>query len=148
MTDIGNMTTEEALAHFGVKGMKWGVHKNSSGGSAPSSTEVYKARSNLQKQAAGIQAARRDVRAAKRPETKAKRKEILKGKKVDFLKNPDRATAQRITKGDLALTGIIVAAHGPFAGFAAGGAAVGAASRVATRKVIEKKQASGAYDKK
>ncbi len=28
MTDIGSMPLDEALQHFGVKGMRWGVSKN------------------------------------------------------------------------------------------------------------------------
>lgn len=30
MTDVGSMSIEEALTHFGVKGMKWGVRKGKS----------------------------------------------------------------------------------------------------------------------
>lgn len=29
MTDIGSMSIEEAMAHYGTKGMKWGVRKKS-----------------------------------------------------------------------------------------------------------------------
>lgn len=32
MTDVGSMTIEEALAHYGVRGMKWGVRKADPGG--------------------------------------------------------------------------------------------------------------------
>lgn len=45
MTDLKDMTVDEALAHFGKKGMKWGVRKDGgSSGSKPTSADIQSAR--------------------------------------------------------------------------------------------------------
>lgn len=132
---------DDLLMHFGVKGMKWGVTR-----SRPSASEIYTARNKVARQANDIRNKKKSVARAVRTETREKRKGELAAVKLAYLKNPDRATALRITKGDLAISALLST---PLSGStAAAGIAAGAATRLARRKFIENRQAKGVYDKK
>lgn len=140
MTDVGSMSIDEALAHFGVKGMKWGVRN-----SRPSGSEIVKARNRLAKEKSSIRAQKKAVRKASRPETKEKRKAELEKMKIAHLNNPDRATALRINKGQIALNGIMLS----IAPTPVTAAAIGSnlTTQYVTRKVVERKQKTGAYNR-
>lgn len=103
----------ETLEHQGVKGMRWGTNKGKS--SAPSGDAVRAARVRVSNSSLKVKAAKRSANAAVRPETKAKRKKIHGDLKMAHLKNPDRITANRITKGDVAIAGLLTAATGGIA---------------------------------
>lgn len=113
------------LTHHGVKGMKWGHRKHAT--SAERTRSVRLARAESFKQREAFKTAPRG--SAQREKAKAA-----------FLRNPDRATALRLTRGEkvtLAILAVAVPGPGTFA------AAVTAGSRVAVRKSIERKQARG-----
>ena len=128
---------ELALEHFGVKGMRWGVKK------APSGKTIRRARRSVNKQERAI--LRKDigrlvtVNKAKRAEKKAQ----LAKMKLDFLNNPDRATAARITRGEKVALALFTAPT--VVGVAATATVLGAST--AKRKLIEKRQQSGFYNK-
>ena len=121
----------DELVHFGVKGMKWGVRKKVSKG------EIQDARLRIAQKNVELGMQRRAVKKASTSEAKASEKAKLSELKTAFLKNPDRATALRLTKGEAVAISILA---GP-----TGIALVGAQS--AARRRIERKQAKGKYDK-
>jgi 2-phosphoglycerate kinase len=120
---------EALLEHFGVKGMKWGVRK-----SRPTSNDIRGARAMdaSRRRSIAAQVDKTNLASGKAQDREAKK---LSDMSMDYLKNPDRATALRLTKGEkVALT--ILAVGVPGIGTAA--AAGTAASRVLVRKAIEK----------
>ena len=147
---------DDILAHYGVKGMRWGHTKASdgSGGSGvagnfkkkPTSDQVKVARENLQRQALDIRAAKRDARTTTGKDTveRAIKNQEIRQMKADFLNNPDRITATYLTNGEKVVMGIMATAGAPIGGT---GSVIGnAAGRAYHRKLIAKKQATGAYD--
>lgn len=152
-----DMTPEDVIAHYGKKGMRWGVTNDSDGGGSgggtssakakPSSDAVKVARENLQRQQLDIKSAKRDARmtTGKGSVERALANDKVKEMKVDLLNNPDRVTALYLTKGEkiwmgaVATAGIAVGGPGAVAGNAAG--------RALQRRSIEKKQRTGAYYK-
>lgn len=120
---------EALLEHFGVKGMKWGVRK-----SRPTSNDIRGARAMdaSRRRSIAVQIDKTNLASGKAQDREAKK---LSDMSMDYLKNPDRATALRLTKGEkVALT--ILAVGVPGIGTAA--AAGTAASRVLVRKAVEK----------
>lgn len=87
---------ELTILHFGVRGMHWGIRKHVSGG------EIRRAR----RSAARTKLAVEDVKAQVRSGQASK--ETLAQTKLAHLNNPDRATAARITKGEMAVTAILL----------------------------------------
>lgn len=131
--------TEDELAHFGVKGMKWGRRNK------VSSRDIHAARSRLAVQEAKVTAEIHKTynnTKAKTPERKAGVKRI-QNMNASYLRNPDRVTASRLTAGEKVALGLL-AATGYGAPAAAG---IFAGNQVASR-VIEAKQRTGAYNKK
>lgn len=134
------MSDEDSLAHYGVKGMKWGKRKKASFG------EIQEARMRLDGKRGEYFGQKRKVKEAKK-EAKAsgntakydKQKAKLDKMKVDFMNNPDRVTATRMSNGETALRSVLTTPIG-------GLAARAGASAVSRR--IEYKQATGAYNKK
>lgn len=100
--DFGSMRVEEALAHFGVKGMHWGVRRTSSGVSKPpsESKKIVIARENVKQQSKAIRKQGRVVRKTKDPKLKGREFQKLTEMKLERLRNPDRITAQRMTAGE------------------------------------------------
>jgi hypothetical protein len=139
-TKVHELSPQEALKHFGVKGMKWGVKK------APSGGAIRTARRNVMNEASAIRSEKKNIRKT----TKRGSKERAAGEKridkmkVAFLNNPDRATAARMTRGEKAATLLLgLTSPSNLAG------AVGAvASTTVHRKIIESRQRRGVYNKK
>lgn len=129
---------EEYFEHHGVKGMKWGQRK-------VTTKEIHAARRRVDSQVRTIQAQEDKVTSAKGKASKAKAEKKLNEMNVAFLKNPDRATSIRLTRGEKAAH-VALAVLFPTVGTAVAVASAG--SRATTRKVIENRQASGHYNKK
>lgn len=130
------------LEHVGVKGMKWGVRNQR--GPTQSSRKFGAKFPTGKSRAREITRARNAqvLRAAKfhaSPKGSPQREAARKA----FLKHPDRATSLRLTRGEKAVFAIIGVGTAP-TGFGVG-VGIGTAARVATRRNIEKKQASKAY---
>lgn len=124
---------DDALAHYGVKGMKWGQRKSSS--------QIRAARGRRAREKGKL------VRAVNKHEStdykskaeKNKAERALAKQRIDFLNNPDRATAARMTAGETALLALFGSP------LAAGAAYAGTRARSVH---ITSKQAAGDYDKK
>lgn len=122
---------EDMIEHHGVKGQKWGVKK-----AKPSSSDIQGARARIGSQTRQInsQIDRLNLSTGKTADKEAKK---LSDMHASFLRNPDRATALRLTRGEKAALSILALVPGP--GTVAAGVVAG--SRVAARKQIEKSQA-------
>lgn len=87
---------ELTIQHFGIKGMHWGVRKHYTGG------QIRTARRSSARTKMAIDDARVAVRAGLAPET------AIAQAKLAHLNNPDRITATRITKGEMAVSAILL----------------------------------------
>lgn len=130
MTVQAKLDLEDALAHFGVKGMKWGKRS-----ARPSTSDIKDARVRQNARLRGVQNAEDNLnlRAIQKPseaKDKAAVRAFQKAEK-DFHDNPDRAVAQRLTRGEKAA---LVVLTGPFA-------VLPIAGNKAVVKRIEKQQA-------
>lgn len=124
---------EDAIAHSGVKGMKWGVRKK------PTAHDIRTARRSVDQQRDNIKVQKKQVKQlAKGSKERTAGEKKLSDMKTSFLKNPDRVTAMRLTKGEAAVTILFSSPLGS-------AASIGAIA--ARRRSIAKKQARGAYDK-
>jgi vacuolar-type H+-ATPase subunit H len=142
------MATEEfvddILAHYGVKGMRWGVRKQRN-------ADIKSARKRVDRKAAQDfdklgkledKALNAKTSAAREAATK-KLTDAEKQINTAHLKDPDRATAMKMTTGEkVALVLIGGLLTGPVIPVGYG------AARLAARKTVEKKQREGAYDKR
>lgn len=128
------MELEEGLAHFGVKGMKWGQRKVTySDGAQASAKDIKSARKNVASQ---DKAVRKQSRKAlvKRGEERAIEKAKLKEMKAEALMNPDRVTALRMTRGETILQAALVP-------LSPGRAIANVAARELTIRAVKKAQA-------
>lgn len=142
------MTTEEFvgdfLEHYGVKGMRWGQRKARNADIKSARRRIHRQTGKdwdklgkLEDKALNAKTAAARDAATRKLTAEEQRQSIA------HLKNPDRATAMRMTTGEkVALVIIGGAITGPVIPVAYGGA------RLAARKIVEKKQREGAYDKK
>lgn len=124
----------ELLMHYGVKGMRWGQTRTSK----PSGSDIREARARVQTGQNKLARQRSTVRNAPTVAKRDAQKTKYNSMKKDFLKNPDRVTATRMTRGEKAVALVL---------FGPGG--VGAiAGTAAVSRNIQKKQQSGSYDRK
>lgn len=110
---------EETLEHYGVLGMKWGRHRAKANG-----TQIRAARRNVRRQAEDVLDQKDKVKSQpKGSASRAKEQKKFNKMKMDFLDNPDRVIAARLTRGEkIAL--VILATPAGAAGAIAGSSAV------------------------
>lgn len=118
----------DILAHHGVKGQKWGVTKKST------TADIQDARARVGSQVRAINSQRDRVNLSTGATQKREVKK-LHDVEMNFLKNPDRETALKLTKGEKFISGLIAVGI-PGVGTAAVGADV--AIRAHARKQIRK----------
>lgn len=138
MTDyVGHVkpTLEDSIEHYGVLGMKWGKTRAKANG-----TQIRAARRRLGSQVNKIGDQRDKVKAqVKGSDSRAKETQKLNKMKTDFLKNPDRVIAARLTRGEKAVAIILLTPAGA-------AAAIGATSGVS--RAIERRQEMNKLRKK
>ena len=109
--------TDNFLAHYGVKGMKWGKHASS----APTSRkerrmkqdhEVLTARQRQQARARKYEEAQGDFFVARTAKGQDKAEKIMRKMEKDYFTHPDAATAQKLTSGEKRAVGIAYGAMG------------------------------------
>lgn len=125
------METGDFLEHYGVKGMKWGHRKKSS--------QIHAARSRMRTARAKIRVVedKRDRMPMSSKERKQADKEVSK-MRTEYLKNPDRAAAARMTAGEAIVLTILT---GPIG--------IGAFAGTHARSThINSRQQAGEYGKK
>lgn len=84
------------IQHYGITGMRWGIRRHATGG------EIRIARRSAARTKMAVEDTRHAVRAGFAP------KESLAKAKLAHLNNPDRATAARITRGEIAVSAILL----------------------------------------
>lgn len=129
------MTDEDSLAHYGVKGMKWGQRTKGS------SYDIKKARERVFEGQGKLAEARREMKKTHKSNKPAAAEKYAQ-MKTEFLKNPDRVLATRMTRGEKIYASL---ASLPTGGV---GAAIAIGTTSAVSRRIEYKQETGAYDKK
>lgn len=158
---VGNPTFEETLAHYGVKGMRWGVRDSANGegktvgkteAKKPTAKQIKTARTDWNNKAAKYRADVSNVKSTTKRGTEAREKAMVgvKKQKIKLLNDPDRATSLRSTRSELATTAVLAIPTALFAGpsgvATVAGTAATLAGKTAYRKNIERKQRSGAYN--
>jgi hypothetical protein len=130
LLNAGNPSLDEALAHFGVLGMKWG--RTRARGDA---FDIRAARSNVAASAQRVHQAQKKANRISNPKERAKAQKKAKELKVSHLNNPDRVLAARLTRGEKAVAILL----------GVGTLGIGATS--ATSRRIERKQELGKYNR-
>ena len=95
------METDEFLAHYGVKGMRWGHRKSAPGAGAGGMTRHQR---NEIRNRVNAQQLRSNVASTKAALTVGKnrkaKKEAAHKQRLEYLRNPDRVTAATMTRGE------------------------------------------------
>jgi hypothetical protein len=126
-----NPPIEEVLQHFGTKGMKWGVRRDSK--FAEKAARIAKSGSPRQQRNIQIKVARKNVRTreneiialdrasrkAKDPVQRQKLDALATKKAVELFNHPDNLTASRMTSGEKWVNGILITGAIGIAGAAA-----------------------------
>jgi hypothetical protein len=125
------------LAHVGVKGMKWGHRKRYSNQDIRNARIRNNSRVNMLARAAE----ELNFQTSLNPNSKKTEAAVRDFKKieVDFLKNPDRATALRMTTGEKAALAVLaIGLPGPGTGAAIGTSTARVLARRSQEKSLKK----------
>lgn len=92
----------DELMHYGVKGMRWGHRK-----SGISSADIKDARARTAVRVREVNKAHTAIYKTKNDKDEKKAVQTYDKKRMEYLKNPDRATAQRLTTGEKFAIGLL-----------------------------------------
>lgn len=126
-------TLEDALQHYGVAGMKWGVTRQVARGG-----QIRSARGRVHVQKIQLTEAKRNISSATTATAKANAEKKHADLKMALLTNPDRVIAARLTRGEKVASFLLLSPLGATA-------LIGATSGVSRR--IEYKQDKNQYAK-
>lgn len=128
--NVVNPPLDDVLEHHGVKGQKWGVTRTK-----PTSGQIQDARVRVGVHARALDRQQEKLILAKGKTAMDREAKKLNSMYASFLKNPDRATSLRLTRGEK--TALAIMAVGlPGVGTAA--AATIAGTRVLARRGAER----------
>lgn len=116
MTIILNETNppfEEALQHFGTKGMKWGVRRQKR---KEQNAQIKTARRNIANREAEIDTLVRQANKSKSAPERARLDKLANRKAVALFNSPDHITAARMTSGEKWANGLLLTAAVGLAG--------------------------------
>lgn len=108
---------DDFLAHYGIKGMKWGHHKSQTTTSgepkqsrrqrrAANNSAIREARSRQSGRARAYEEAQAEFFVARTNKGQAKAEEIMRRMEKDFFTHPDATTAAKLTSGEKLATGL------------------------------------------
>jgi len=126
-------TLNNAMIHYGVLGMKWGVTRQQARGG-----DIRAARARLVLERQKVKQAKRKVSEASTAKDKAAAAQKHVDLKMGLLNNSDRVIASRLTTGEKVATALL---------FSPVGAAALIGTTSATSRRIEYKQDKGKYTK-
>lgn len=135
----------DELTHYGVAGMKWGKTRIKA-----NTAQIKIARKNVQRQGDALGDEHLKLEAMRKGDKGfATQERKVANMQASYLKNPDRVTAVRLTRGEKAVTALftVLTANPVGAPVAVANVALLTGSSAASRR-IEYKQNTGAYDKK
>jgi hypothetical protein len=121
----------EFLAHYGVLGMKWGQHR-----AKANAHDIHAARTRLARDRVAVDRAHNKASKVKDPQQRQAAKASADRLHANYLNNPDRVIANRLTTGEKVLTALFLTPVGA-------ATVIGATSARSRR--IERKQDKGKY---
>jgi len=111
-----NPPFEEALQHFGTKGMKWGVRRQKR---KEQNRQIKDARRKIAGKEAEIDSLVRQANKTKSATERARLDKLANKKAIALFNNPDHITASRMTSGEKWANGLLLAGAVGLAGAAA-----------------------------
>lgn len=102
-----NPDLQDTLAHFGVKGMKWGVKRAQR---KERNQQIKTARRNIRDKENDLMDTVRKADKAKTAGERAKLDKLATKKAKDLFDDPDQLTASRMTSGEKWINGIMITA--------------------------------------